>query len=281
MTADTEKSMNQQAAILFPHSFIPSGVSDGIFHCFSSITVCQPWFMEPSVTMERHEGRVTVLRPPDDLKPPGDFLRLLSEYRLWMSQNRGATPLPADAGNDATWDIRKALRLSKDDVSTPVDEPYFRWHLVLHLEREVEENQMAANEMLLRMKGQSPPLADALDDASPGDGLFDDLSLPDPTDFMDERRIRAVLDAWFGLFGGSLPESASLVTCLPEVLSYVADLFEAVSSTSLEDTSSSSRTIDLPPGTDSWPPKTDWLRAGLSGRRVILVDGYRRDGHQS
>lgn len=88
--------MKDLKAIIFPHSYLPGSARDRILSCFGPITVCQPWYMEPAAGIESNDGRITIVRPPEELKPPEDFRKILSEYRLWMSQNRGYTPISAN-----------------------------------------------------------------------------------------------------------------------------------------------------------------------------------------
>jgi len=223
---------------------------------------------------ESNDGRITILRPPEDLKPPQDLRKRLSEYRLWMSQNQGYTPLLTGGGEDATWEIRHSLRQTEKEVHEPVEEQALKGHLILHLERELEEDRTSADEMLLRVKAEKSPLAEALGEAHPSYGLFDDLPLSDSRPSIGKRHLRQVLGAWFGLFGGSLPDGGSLLTIAPDVLSYAADLFGiGLPEPSREEGSSSSpTTIHLPQSSVDSRTEKDSVLAGLSGRTLILVD---------
>jgi hypothetical protein len=277
MTTAHNETMKTSTAILFPHSYVPGFARDRILSSFGSITVCQPWYMEPAAGTEENDGRITIVRPPEDLKPPDDIRKILSEYRLWMSQNQGYSPLPAGGGEDATWEIRHALRQTGKEDSEPVEEQSLKWHLVLHLERELEENRTSADEMLLRVKAERSPLAETIEEVNPSHGLFDDLPLPSSHLSIGERHLSPVLSAWFALFGQSLPDSGSLVTIAPDVLSYAADLFGiGFSEPSGEDGTSSFTTIHLPRSSGDSPVEKDSVMAGLSGRTLILVDCAQR-----
>ena len=265
--------MKNRTAIIFPHSYLPESTKDRILSSFASITVCQPWYMGSAAGTESNDGRITIVRPPEDLKPPEDFRKLLSEYRLWMSQNQGYTTLPTGGGEDATWEIRHALRQTGTEVREPVEGQAFKWHLVLHLERELEEDRTSADEMLLRVKAERSPLAEALGEANPAHGLFDDLPLSDSHPSIEERHLRHVLGAWFGLFGRSLPDGGSLLTIAPDVLSYAAELFgTGLPKPSTEEGASSFPTIHLPRFSVDSRMEKDSVLAGISGRTLILVD---------
>ena len=274
MTTAHNEEMKTRTAILFPHSYLPEFARNRILSYFGSITVCQPWYMESAAGTESNDRRITVMRPPEDLKPREDLKKLLSEYRLWMSQNQGYTPLPVAGGEeDATWEIRHALRESGKAAGEPAEEEGLKWHLVLHLERELEESRTSADEMLLRVKAEKSPLAEAIGEANPAHGIFDDLPLSSSHLSIGERHLRPVLDAWFGLFGRSLPEDGMLVTIAPDVLSYAAEIFETEPPEPSRDKSASSfPTIHLPWSSSDPGTEKDSLNAGLSGRTLILVD---------
>ena len=271
-TYESEK-MKELTAIIFPHSYLPKSARDRILSSFGSITVCQPWYMGSADGTESNDGRIAIVRPPEDLKPPEDFRKLLSEYRLWMSQNQGYTPLPTRGGEDATWEIRHALRQTGKKIHEPVKEQALKWHLVLHLARALEEDRTSADEMLLRVKAKRSPLAEALGKVNPSHGLFDDLPLSNSHPPIEERHLGHVLGAWFGLFGSSLPDGGSLLTIAPNVLSYAAELFgTGPLKPSREKDASSFRTIHLPRSSVDSRMENNSVRAGLSGRTLILVD---------
>lgn len=273
MTTGPIQNMKHRTAILFPHSYLPETARDRILSSFTPITVCQPWYMGASTGTESTDDPITILRPPEDLKPPENFRKLLSEYRLWMSQNQGYTPLPTWGGEDATWEIRRALRLTKMEIRDPVDEQALKWHLILHLERELEEDRISTDEMLFRVKAERSPLADALGEANPSRSLFDDLPVSNSHPSIEERHLRLVIEAWFGLFGRSIPDGVSLLTISLDVLSYAAELFGTrLPEPSTKKGTTSFRAIDLPrPLADSRFENNSVL-TGFSGRTLILVD---------
>jgi hypothetical protein len=276
-TGDTEK-MKTDSVFLFPHSRLPLAAKDEILSSFQTLIVCRPWYMEAAGDAEDDHGRTRIIYPPEDLKPPKDFMKLLAEYRVWMSQNRGYTPPPVGAGEDATWEIRHILRHTGKDVSAQVEEQALKWHLILHLERELEESRTSADEMLLQVKAEKSPLAEALGEATVPNGFFDDLALSDSPSSIEERHLKQVLGAWFGLFGRVVPQDGILLTMTPDVFNYAAELFETGHlEPAMEERSSSFRKIKLPAASIDSPLEKDPLRAGLSGKTLILMNEWMAD----
>jgi hypothetical protein len=275
MTTGDSKEMKNHCVILFPHSYLPGAAGEKILSSFATLTVCKPWYMENAGDAEGRDGRIDIVHPPEDLKPPRDFMKLLAEYRVWMSQNRGYTPpLPLGAGEDATWEIRHALRHTGKGAREPVEEQALKWHLILHLERELEENRTSADEMLLRVKAKRSPLAEALGEAAPRNDFFDDLALSDSHPSIEERHLRQVLSAWFGLFGRVLPGDGILLTMAPDVLNYAAELFGTGRlEPSMQESASSFRIIKLPASSIDFRMEKNPVRAGLSGKTLILISG--------
>ncbi|MCF8144148.1 MAG: hypothetical protein K9N21_09535 [Deltaproteobacteria bacterium] len=271
-TGDTEK-MKTDSVFLFPHSRLPLAAKDAILSSFQTLIVCRPWYMEAAGDAEDHDGRIDILHPPEDLKPPKDFMKLLAEYRVWMSQNRGYTPRPVGVGEDATWEIRHTLRHKGKDVRESVEAQALKWHLILHLERELEANRTSADEMLLQVKAEKSPLAEALGEATALNGFFDDLALSDSLPSIEERHLKQVLIAWFGLFGRVVPQDGILLTMTPDVFNYAAELFETGHlGPSMEERASSFRKVKLPAASIDSPMEKDPLRAGLSGKTLILMN---------
>ncbi|MBW1735089.1 MAG: hypothetical protein JRJ09_08060 [Deltaproteobacteria bacterium] len=273
MKSDGGKNLTYRSAVLFPHSYLPKSVEERVFSHFPSLIVCQPWYMDRPVVMDGGDDhRVTIVRPPQDLKPPTDFMRLLSEYRLWMSQNLGSPPLYPDEDKDSTWEIRKALRQGGKETPEPFDEQALRWHLTLHLERDLEESRISADEMLLMMKDSPSPLEDALGEAGPDNGFLHDLPVSHGPSPMEERHLIHVLKAWFGLFGGEIPDNPALLTFGPEVVEWAAEFMGAEPpEPSADGGAKRFRRIDLPLISAGSPVEKDSVRHGLSGRTLFLV----------
>jgi len=272
MTTGDRKEMQHRKAILFPHSYLAKTAEERILSSFETLTICEPWYMGDAATAEDRNARIDIIHPPEEMKPPKDFMKLLAEYRLWMSQNRGYTPLLPGIGEDATWEIRHTLRHSGKDARELDQEQAIKWHLILHLERELEESRTSADEMLLRVKAERSPLAEAIGEETSLNGLFDDLPLSDSHPSIEERHLRQVLSAWFGLFGGSIPKDSILLTITPSVLNFGAELFGNGSFETSSERSASLQRIDLPASPTDRTMDKDPSHAGLSGKTLLLVN---------
>jgi len=282
--------LNVLPVILFPHSHITERVLKKTLADFGRLTICQPWFMHASLPMVEKGGlsSVRVLHPPLDLKPKGDFKGLLSEYRLWIRQNRdkGYVTLLKTAqemapAEDSAWKVRQMIRRMGEDASAPVNDHALIWHLILHLAREIEENQLDAKEMLDLVKQGKSPLAEALGEEAPLEGLFEDLPLSETQFLMDKHRFRQVFAAWFGLFGEYLPDHGPLLTLDPQVINYAIGLLESARTEPSGETAASfsreatPRPIHitlthLPRLSDDGDSHRDPVLTGLSGKTIIL-----------
>ena len=274
MTTEHNEKLKKSDAILFPHSYLPGSARNRLLDSFSPITVCQPWFMESDALLESNNGTVTIMHPPEELKPPGDFKRLLSENRLWMRQNRGHSAfLHTGTGEDATWEIRESIRKTGDAVAASAEENTLKWHLILHLERELEADRTSAEEMLIQMKGKKSPLEEALGEANTSQGLFEDLPLSEAHPSIDERHLKQVLAAWFGLFGGSLQDDSILLTLDSHVMDYATGLFEAETlKPSKKKEEPFLQTVYLPVLSIDSHLREDPVSTGLSGKTLILTE---------
>jgi len=279
-------------AILFPHSCLPESFMDKILSLFGAITVCQPWFMEAPLpnTETRDLSSVHIVRPPENLKPKDDFRRLLSEYKLWMDQNRdtgyaAAMAVTRDETDfeDTPWEIRQMILGKGQDTPVSQENHALKWHLILHLTRELEENSLAAEKMLGQVKQQESPLAEALGElAPPQKGMLHDLPDSGSPSLLEAHQFRPLFEAWFGLFGKYIDDHALLVTFDPNVMEYATDIFEeagvplnneAESPFSLEpfsgETSITAR--PFPQLSDDMRKQKDPVLAGLSRRTMVLL----------
>ena len=224
--------MKELPAVVFLHSSLPEGSVKRILSFFSPVTIFQPWLMEcPNFLGEYQDhGLVGVLNPPAALKPVAEFKALLSEYKNWMTchQDKGYTTflrayLKWGTAEEATWEIRGALRRGDKQGASP-DDPT-KWHVVLHLAGEIEEQQEDADRMLAALKLKRSPLRGIIEEEDV-EGLFDDLPRFESGPLIDEYRLERVLEAWFGLFGGYLRGNEFLLTWNEHVVEYVSMLWE-------------------------------------------------------
>ena len=222
-------------AILFPHAYLPEPMVKKILSFFGPITLFQPWFMERPVfgPGANEANAVQVLHPPEDLKPGEDFMIRLSEYRHWIEQNsdKGYTEfLQVSQENDltenTTWEIRQMIRRGTRQASAPQEDPALKWHLILHLAQDVEDQKLEADEALMALKEKDVPLKGTVEESGEMDHLLADLAPFETEPIGDEYRLRQILEAWLALFGGYLNEKALLVTSSRHVMDYVTDLWK-------------------------------------------------------
>ena len=227
--------MTDLSVILFPHSHITDPDLKKILAIFGQLTICQPWFMKtPRTTGETTAiPFVDILYPPVSMKPKGDIKWLLSEYQLWMRQNRdkgyttflGATQEMTPSEN-TPWEIRQMICRSGQDSSISPEDHSFQWHLILHLAREFEENRVMVKEMVDILRQTKSPLEEAIGEGVKTRDYLKDLSLSEMQLLTGEHHLKQVFEAWFGLFEGYLSGCEVVVTIDPHVMSGVTEFFE-------------------------------------------------------
>lgn len=231
---DIEK-VEDLPAILFPHAHLPGSTVKQILSFLGPITIFRPWFLErPDFGSEADEAnRIQVLYPPDNLKPGEKFRIRLSEYRQWIERNqdRGYTEfLQANQGmgltENTTWEIRQMIRRGEPQTSAPQENPGLKWHLILHLAQDVEDQRMEADQALKTLKEQEVPLKGIVEESGEMDNLLEDLPPFESEPMGDEYRFKQILEAWFALFGEFLNENSILVTSSRHVMAYVTGLWK-------------------------------------------------------
>ncbi|MGD8228578.1 MAG: hypothetical protein PVI20_12425 [Desulfobacteraceae bacterium] len=229
------QNIKELPAILFPHAALPEPTVKKILSFLGPLTIFQPWFMErPIFGSGENEGTaVQVLRPPDNLKPEKGFMTRLSEYRHWIEQNsdRGYTDfLQVNQENglteNTTWEIRQMIRRGGRQTSAPQEDPALKWHLILHLAQDVEDQKLEADEALKTLKEKDVPLKGIVEESEDMESLLGDLSPFESEPIGNEYRLRQILEAWVALFGGYLKENDFLVTPSRQVMGYVTDLWK-------------------------------------------------------
>jgi hypothetical protein len=176
---------------------------------------------------------IDIIHPAEGMKPEMDFKRLLSEYRLWMRHNRDKgynaflnALRGAGLSEDNPWEIRRMIHQTGKETPVSQEDNALKWHLILHLAREFEENRFEAEKMLSQVKKQESPLAQALGEEAPSKGLFEDLAQPEKSLFADKHHLGQVVKAWVGLFGDHLQNHELMITLDRHVMEYVSDIFE-------------------------------------------------------
>ena len=278
--------MTQPPIVLFPHTHVDSRVLEGLIETFGSLTLCQPWFTEPMVLSDASEkGVLKVCFPPEALKPKEDFKRLLSEYQGWMMDHQGKNRPTAfstgETGNE-TWAIRKTIRDAGKDADDPALRNTLKWHLLLHLARNLEENRDTAQSLLQQAAKRKSPLAEAMESDEQIPDMFEDLPLSATYPYVTDRHLNLIFEAWFGLFGNQIEKDAELLTLDRQVMTYALGLFDGCDVQPIGDINPSlAKEIDasgftvhrktLPRLLNS-SASTDSLLLALSGKTFILVE---------
>ena len=223
--------MTKPVAILCPDASAPESTLKDILSFFGSVKIGQPWFMDQPVPLS-HEGVVEILRPPEDLKPSGDFKALLAEYRGWIrtSHDKGfdaflAFKEQASHGEEATWEIRRKLRRKEDRPDEERKRNALKWNLLLHLAHEIQEQRSEAEELLKTLKGKDSPLKGVIEEEEPP-GPLSDLPEGEGPLSLSEASMTQVLEAWFSLFEEHLSGDEILLILSPAVFQYLCDTWE-------------------------------------------------------
>ena len=226
--------MVELPVVLFPHCYIKDKDLKKILAISDRLILCQPWFMDDPLPRPDgdSESSIDILLPPANLTPKKDFKRLLSEYQLWIRQNRdrgyaaflSATQKTA-LSEDTPWEIRQMMRRMGEDAPASQENSALKWHLVLHLARAFEENLIEADEMLKRVKQKKSPLEDAIGEGAQLQDLVGDLPQSETDLFREDHRLRQIFEAWLGLFGEILPDNGLLLTLDRHVMEYAIEMF--------------------------------------------------------
>jgi len=187
--------------------------------------------MDEPVTLLQ-SGLVEVFRPPQDLKPSGDFKALLAEYRGWVraSHGRGFDAFLAfkeqeSHREEATWEIRGELRRKDSRPDENRGRNALKWNLFLHLAHEIQEEEREAEELLSSLKKKDSPLKGVIEEEDLPGPLADLPEREDPL-MLSEPGMARVLEAWFSLFQGHLREEAVLLTLSPAIFQHLCDTWE-------------------------------------------------------
>jgi len=177
-------------------------------------------------------GAAQILRPPEDLKPSGDFSGLLAEYRRWIrtSHDKGFDAFLAFKeqklqGEEATWEIRGELRRKKSQPNDARRQHTLKWHLFLHLAHEIEEEGREAEELLRTLKGKDSPLKGVIEEEEPPGPVSDLPEFEGPLN-LSEAGMKQVLEAWFSLFEEHLSGEVVLLTLSPSVFLHLCEAWE-------------------------------------------------------
>ncbi|MBW1801929.1 MAG: hypothetical protein JRJ85_14490 [Deltaproteobacteria bacterium] len=228
--------MDTLPIILFPHSNVPEEDLKRIFPLFGPITICQPWFMAPPACLSEPALTDTLIikNPPDRLKLRDDFRTILAEARNWISQYPDKSHIRSlkashvlDSEEDATWDIRRIIREMGASASVPEEDDATRWHMILHLANEIEDQRRLLNRILMDVKKIRSPLEDSIEESEDSKGLFEDLPGPESEDIAGTFHLEPVISAWVGLYSECLHNHNVLFTVNPLIMDYVNEEWES------------------------------------------------------
>ena len=274
--------------LLFPHSYLTEGVLYKALANFEKFEICLPWYMEPPEVLSKlsDDSRVTILYPPETLKPGRDFVSLLSEYRLWMKENMGKTSslsTPDPQKKEASWEIRKTIRSKEENNSDTEKDRITRLHLILHLAGELEKENAEVEASLQHLKITGSPLREALGDEDLAKGLLDDLPLTSPASSGKiPKRLKRWIEAWFGLFSCFVQPDADLLTLDRDIFQFVLDLFEGCVAENRDGFDHSTlysvnlrpiESLKLPGISDRPSLKSDTIFEHLFGKTIHLLEG--------
>jgi len=223
--------MTKPIAILCPESTVPERNLKVLLSFFGSLKICRPWFMDQPVPFSQ-SGAVRVLHPPEDLKPSGDFKKLLAEYRGWIRTNHDkgfdaflAFKEQTSSGEETSWEIRRELRRKEDRPDKDRRRNALKWHLLLHLAHEIREKGKEAEELLRTLKGMDSPLKGVIKEED-APGLLSDLPEREGFPILSEMGMSRVLEAWFSLFEVYLSGNEILLALSPAVFRHLCDTWE-------------------------------------------------------
>jgi hypothetical protein len=252
------------SVILFPHSSLSEREARRIFSSFGPITIFQPWYMEPpSFSLEgEYRDAVKILNPPSHMKPGEGFKGLLSEYKTWIKQHRDKSRTAflklgrgLESDGNTTWEIREVLRgasLAGRETSRQLrqngeEQTSLRWHLILHLARDMEEDRRDADKILLALQDKESPIKGLLGDMEAINPLTDVSPFAsDPQKIFYPTAL--IIEAWSALFGGYLNGEELLLTFSRSVMDYALE------------------------ARDSKSDGEKKILKGLSGKNVILME---------
>jgi hypothetical protein len=227
--------MSNIPAVLLLHSDLSRTELGKILSLLGPLTVPLPWHMNPSEALldAPPEDAVRVLRPQEDVKPPEDaFRRALAEYRAWArlhpdqsSRSFLKTGAAPHGEEDPLWDIRQRIRQHGPSRPPEGQDDTLRWHLVLHLARELESQREEADRILNALRRKKSPLEGLTDDLDENHGLFDDLPSFDWAPESSSSDPSPVLRAWIRLFGTRIDARSLLVTLDRRYVDHLAGLW--------------------------------------------------------
>ena len=183
---------------------------------FSPLNTYLPWGGD---TPEYRGGEeMTVLYPPEELKPVTDLDMLLNECFRWASEqgekSRREIIKTGHTGPTSGESLRriKAILAGRPSSDTSERDTVIKWHVLLHLAKRLEENRAEADRMLKDLKKKPSPLLNNADLTEKTKYPLENLSGIGPESFFSDRNTKQLLRAWYGLFNSYVKECEPLLT---------------------------------------------------------------------
>jgi len=222
--------------IVFPHPHLPEAGMKRILSFFGPATLFQPWFMERAdiISGTDESTHIRILNPPDSCNPGETFPGLLAEYREWIKHHADRSYIEfikagreTEPSENTTWEIRQMVLGGGAQGSDTGRRNALRWHLILHLAMEFEEQRAEADGLLKALKGKNALLEGLIgDETQEVAGLLEDLPELASDPLTKEYLLREVIDAWFSLFGDTIRGDELLTTLNTHLMDYVSQLWE-------------------------------------------------------
>lgn len=212
------------APILFPHGDIGEVRGRAILEHFSSFALCLPWHTEtPQWAIQLG---MTVLRPPEELRPPPYFNAALAQFKQRLEQDRGADYLAYAASlttdeEPGVTDLAAMIREGKD--LRPAGDDALKLNLIIRLFHDTGKERQHAEELLADIMTAPSPLREAIEEDT--GGLLQDLTPSLSQTSPAGPRARQIIEAWCGLFSLYLAPERSLLTLEPWVVEEVFFMF--------------------------------------------------------
>jgi hypothetical protein len=107
----------------------------------------------------------------------------------------------------------------------PADET-LRWHLILHLAQDMENQQREADRILTSLKEKGILFKGIIEESVDVKNLVDDLPSFETDFVISEKHLQNIFEAWFALFGEYLREDDILLTFNRHFMDYVDALWK-------------------------------------------------------
>ena len=173
--------------------------------------------------------------PPESLKPEKRFGNILAECLNWVKQNHDKSHKEIiksgysnNSDDDSIWRIRQLLGNNIPSGSTFPEDNSVKWHLILHLAKEMETQLSEANRILHSLRHRPPLLDKSVETAVKTEDLLEDLYGFNQESTLNHTRLSRIIEAWFGLFGSLISETAILLTNNSSIFNHIHEQWKVL-----------------------------------------------------